>query len=258
MPELRRAALVLFALGASATGYTIDHSNLDAGRPVQLEDAYPIEKGEWALEVGAGASHEREAANQGRIDAELLYGLLLNLHVGVGTSLFTEPDSLGRGQERSGDLRLSTLYNLNQESRTLPALGVKAEVTLPTGDGSEEAGVQVTGLLTKSIARLALHLNAGAEFQNEAPAEERDWSYLLALGASYPLGAPRNTLTTLVGDVVLRQDRVREESETVTMELGLRRQFSQRFVLDIGASSDVSGAEQRSRFALRAGVSLAF
>jgi len=61
---------------AAATGdvYAIDHTNLDEGRPLRLEDAYAIADGEIATEVGGGFTLQRRGSNQGVFPAEILYG----------------------------------------------------------------------------------------------------------------------------------------------------------------------------------------
>lgn len=54
--------------------------------------------------------------------------------------------------------------------------------------------------------------------------------YQLVLGASYPVGAPRHTRTTLVGDVFTEQASRRGESNIVGIELGVRHQLTSRIV----------------------------
>ena len=55
---------LLVVLGTSATVYALDHKNLDEGRPVRLEDAYPIAHGEFAIEAGAGFTLQRRGADR--------------------------------------------------------------------------------------------------------------------------------------------------------------------------------------------------
>ena len=66
---------------AAATGdvYAIDHTNLDEGRPLRLEDAYAIADGEIAIEVGGGFTLQRRGSNHGVFPAEILYGAYPNL-----------------------------------------------------------------------------------------------------------------------------------------------------------------------------------
>jgi hypothetical protein len=128
---------------AMATGdvYAIDHTNLDEGRPLRLEDAYAIADGEIAIEVGGGFSLQRRGSNQGVFPAEILYGAYPNLQLSVGTTLATDPRDID-DRPKSGDLQLSALYNFNQETIGLPAFALKVGVDTPTGVGARGYGVE--------------------------------------------------------------------------------------------------------------------
>ena len=91
---------------------------------------------------------------------------------------------------------------------------------LPTGVDARGYSVEVKGIVTKSVERLSLHLNAGYEFLTDTRDDERDGRYELALGFSYPVGAPQFTRATLVGDVFAEQAGHRGESTTVGTEVG--------------------------------------
>lgn len=110
------------------------------------------------------------------------------------TFLATDPRDID-DQSKAGDVRLSVLYNLNQETLTLPALGAKLAVNLPTGIESSGVDVEVKGITTKSFDRLGVHLNGGYRFLNGTKSDERDGRYELTLGATYPIGAPQYTRT---------------------------------------------------------------
>ena len=235
----------------------IDHKNLDEGRPLRLEDAYPIASGELALEAGGGFRMARRGADQGFFPVELLYGALPNLQVGAATVLFTDPHELD-DRPKSGDLHLSALYNFNQETITLPAFGLKLGLDSPTGVDSRGFGVELKGIVTKSVDRLSLHLNAGYEFLTDTRRGERDGRYEFALGFSYPVGAPQFTRATFVGDVFAEQASRRGESSTVGVELGLRFQLTPRIVWDVGVGTEFTGPADRSRFIVTTGVSFGF
>jgi hypothetical protein len=153
--------------------YAIDHKNLDEGRPLRLDDAYAIASGELAVEAGAGFALERRGPDRGVFPLEVLYGAYPNLQLGLGTTLLTDPRDIDE-QTKSGDLRVSGLYNFNQETLTLPAFGLKLELNLPTGADSAGVDVEVKGIVTRSIDRLSLHLNAGYEFLSGTTRDERD------------------------------------------------------------------------------------
>jgi hypothetical protein len=175
----------------------------------------------------------------------------------VGTTLFTDPHEVG-DRPKSGDLHLSGLYNLNQETLSLPAFGIKMGLGVPTGVDARGYAVEVKGIVTKSVERLSLHLNAGYEFLTDTRGHERDGRYELALGFSYPVGAPRFTRATLVGDVFAEQAGHRGESTTVGTEVGLRFQLTPRRVWDIGVGTEFAGPADRARVFGTTGFSLGF
>jgi hypothetical protein len=252
------STLMLAALlCAPATVFAIDHGNLDEGRPLRLEDAYAISTGEITLETGAGFALLRRGADRGFFPIEVLYGALPNLQIGIGTTLSTHPHDIDE-PVKSGDLRLSALYNLNQETLIMPAFGVKLDVNVPTGVDAKGVALELKGIVTKSIERLSLHFNAGYLVLTDAWREERDGRYELVLGASYPLGAPRYTRATIVADVFTEQSAHHGEANTVGVELGFRYQVTRTIVWDAGVGTEFAGPADRSRFILTTGVSFAF
>jgi hypothetical protein len=255
---IKRLLMSVFVV-AMATGEVsaIDHTNLDEGRPLRLEDAYALAEGEIALEAGGGFTLQRRGANRGVFPAEVLYGAYPNLQVGVGTTLSTDPRDIN-DRPKSGDLQVSALYNFNQETISLPALALKIGVDTPTGVGARGYGVELKGIITKSIERLSLHLNAGYEFLTSTSRDERDGRYKLALGASYPIGAPQFTRATLVGDVFSEQSTRRGESTVVGVEVGVRYQLTPRMVWDVGIGTEFAGPAHRSDLFLTTGVSFGF
>jgi hypothetical protein len=204
----------------------------------------------------------------------VLYGAFPNLQLGLGSTLSTDPHDIDE-PTKSGDLQLHALYNFNQETLTLPAFGLKVTANFPTGIDSSGVDVEVKGLVTKSFGRLSLHLNAAYEFLNSSNngvrdvtvsshgvrsgiSGERDGRYKVAVGASYPIAAPRYTRTTLIGDLFLEQGSRRGEDHLMGLEVGFRHQLTPRVVVDAGLGTDFAGPADRSRFFVTAGVSVGF
>ena len=255
---MRRILLLVVALVSVAAGkaYGIDHKNLDENRPLRLEDAYPIATDEIAIEVGGGLTLQRHGENRGVFPIEILYGALPNLQLGAGTTLLTDPSETD--EVKSGDLKLSGLYNFNQETLTLPALGFKLTVNLPTGVASSGTDVELKALVTKSFDRLSFHFNAAYEFLNGTRADERDGRYQFVFGASYPIGAPQYTRTTLIGDLFVEQAFRRGKPDTFGAEVGFRHQLTPRVVLDAGIGTELAGPGDRSPFFFTTGFSIGF
>jgi hypothetical protein len=250
-------AALIASVVAVGPAHALDHGNLDEGRPLRLEDAYAISTGEWAFEAGLGATAPRHGPDRVLFPLEILYGAWPNLQLGLGTQLSTDPREI-EDPDKSGDLRLSALYNLNQETLTLPAFGVKLGVTVPTGVDSSGVDVELTGIVTKSVDRLSLHVNASYEFLSGTSGQERDGRYHIVLGASYPIGAPRYTRTTLIADLFVQQAARRGEAEIVGAEIGFRHQLTPRIVLDAGAGSEFAGPSDRAEVYGTVGLSVGF
>ncbi len=88
--------------------------------------------------------------------------------------------------------------------------------------------------------------------------EERDGRYKLALGASYPVGAPKFTRATIVGDVFAEQSVASREPTVVGTEVGLRYQLTPRIVWDVGIGTEFAGPAHRSTFFMTTGFSFGF
>lgn len=257
MRRLVSLVVAVLLAGSAGDAYAIDHKNLDESRPLRLEDAYPIQQGEVAIEAGAGFTLQRKSANRAVFAIEILYGALPNFHLGVGTTLSTDPRETD-DQSKSGDLRLSGLYNFNQETLLVPAFAAKLTLNLPTGVGSSGPDVEVLGIVTKSFDRLSLHFNAGYEFLTGTDRGERDGVYRFVLGASYPVGAPLYTRTTLVGDLFTEQAVRRGADNVVGAEIGFRHQLTPRIVWDAGVGTEFAGPADRSKFFFTTGFSFGF
>ncbi len=157
-----------------------------------------------------------------------------------------------------GVLRLSALYNFNQETLTLPAFAGKLSLTTPTGTDAHGYGIELKAIVTKSIDRLSIHFNGAYEFLTGSTRNERDGRYELALGASYPIGAPTFTRATLVADVFADQPVTHGESSVVGMEIGLRYQLTPSIVWDLGVGTEFAGPASRSVFFATTGFSFGF
>ncbi len=154
-------ALVMLMLGLLAQpSLALDHDNLDPNRPIGMEDAYAIPKGEIGVEGGVRFNDQRQGPTRVTFQPQIIYGAFNNTQIEIQGDIFTDPSTIV-GPDKSGDLHVSVLYNFNAETLNLPAFAVRAEVDLPTGVNSQGVDTQVTGILTRSFGRFRAHLNAG-------------------------------------------------------------------------------------------------
>jgi hypothetical protein len=222
-----------------------------------MEDAYPIAYGELSAETGVRGSHNRHEDDRVAFPIELLYGAYWNLHLGLGSTLATSPQTID-DPEKSGDLRLFGLYNLNQETLQIPALAVKLTLDFPSGIRSRGVDTELKGILTRTVGHGRVHLNAGYQFIGNARDAERDGRYEVVLGAQYPWGYPRSFTTTVLTDVFTRQATRFNETNNSGVEIGMRRQIAPAIILDAGIGTECVGPSERDLFFATVGVSFGF
>jgi hypothetical protein len=246
--------VIALIAGAAPLAAQTDYYNLDRNRPAQVEDAYATER--YAFELKAAPIRlEREAsgAYHWGFDPELAYGILPRTHVEVGLPLAVIDG--GDAGTRSGltGIELSALHNVNMETRSLPALGIRADLVLPVGGLSHDrAYPSVTGLATRTYRWARIHVNAGYAF-GAAPeaAEEGDpaagveglpaeelsrWLAGVAIDRAFPLRA-----LLVIGEVYARQPL--EEADPVGWHagVGFRYQVNPYLTVDAGIGHRLTG-----------------
>lgn len=236
---------------------SLDHDNLDPNRPIGMEDAYAIPKGEIGLESGVRFNDRRQGRTRVTFQPQIIYGAFDNTQIEIQGDLLTEPNSIA-GANKSGDLHLGVLYNFNTETINLPALAVRVEADLPTGVNSKGVDTQLTGILTRSFGRLRVHLNAGYTILGLPQGQERPGAYRAVAAVSYPLGYPSSFRDTLIASIYTRESDVRGQRNHSGIEIGLRHQLTSRIVLDGGFGTEFSGPSDRAALLGTAGLSVGF
>lgn len=260
--KLGRRQVVACLLGAvlmwtAAPLFALDHDNLDPNRPIGMEDAYAIPKGEIGLEGGVRFNDRREGRTSVTFQPQIIYGAFANTQIEIQGDLFTDPRSLV-GANKSGDLHLGVLYNFNTETLSLPAFAVRVEADLPTGVNSKGVDTQLTGILTRSFGRLRVHLNAGYSVIGSPQGQERPGAYRAVAAVSYPLGYPTSFRDTLIASVYSRQSDLRGQQNHTGVEIGIRHQLTSRVVLDGGLGTEFVGPADRAALLGTVGVSVGF
>jgi hypothetical protein len=235
----------------------MDHNNLDEGRPLRIEDAYPIAYREVSAETGVRFAQNRQSPDRFAFPVEILYGAYWNLHLGLGSTPATQPHTIDEA-EKSGDLRAFALYNFNQETMRLPAFAAKLSVDFPTGVRSRGVDAELKGIMTRSFGQMRTHLNVGYEFVGHASNGGRGGRYAIVLGAQYPLGYPRHFDTTLLADVFTQQAVHAGDRNPSGIEVGIRQQIAPLTVVDFGVGTEFVGPADRTPFFATLGVSVGF
>ncbi len=222
------AVLALGVLAGPAAAQT-DYYNTDEGRPVRIEDAAPVER--YAFEIQLAplrVERERGGAYNWELAPELAYGILPRTQVEVAFPV-AFVDSGGEGL---AGVEVSALHNLNTETRTLPALALAGSVLLPVGAlGPDDTYASVKGIATRTFRWARFHANAQYTLGPEAEqaGEASRWMAGLAVDRAFPL---RSLLVT--ADLFAEQPLAEDEDPAWTAETGLRYQTSPQFNVDVG------------------------
>lgn len=247
-------------MGAVWPARAVDHDNVDAGRPLDFDDAETIAYKEKAIEFGGAVAKPRDGKVGLGGEVEFLYGFAKNWHLNVGL----DPEFAGEGGSKRrfnvGDLGLSVQHNFNRETESSPAFGFRSDALLPTGRDSSGVDFRLRGIASKKFGTYGrLHLNADLGLNNGAKNDERKTLPGVILGYSVPLGFPTSFNRTLVSQLGYRANPEKGRSGLVNIGIGLRQQVTPRSVFDIGIKSDISGSgDAREKYRLVAGYATAF
>ena len=257
MFSLRTAALAVgfYPLFPGLASAQIDYRNLEDDRPVVTEDAYPVER--YAFELLAPYRYEAEAdgARLHTTVPEAAYGIARNAQVGLKLPLAAVDEAGGTDWGLAG-LRVFGLYNFNTETRSLPALSLRADASFPVGslagDGSRFA---LKAIATRSWGRMRVHLNASRGFGSEdalSVAEPLNrWGGSLAVDRTF-----FRSSILLIAEVAVSQ-AVQDAPTAMNASFGGRWQWTPTLVLDAGVTRRLR-SDIGPDFGLTIGLSHAF
>lgn len=223
-----------------------DYYNTDSGRPVRIEDAYPVERYAFELQV-APLRLERsdEGAYTWQLEPELAYGILPRTHVEVGFPLVLAEGADGTRSTGLGGMDLSVFHNLNLETSGLPAFGLAAELLLPVGGSAPgHTYTSVKAVATRTFSFSRFHLNWQHTFGptpelGEEVGDVSRWMAGVAVDKSLPL---RSAL--LIGALYVEQPPHSEEEIRWIIEAGTRYQLDPFVSLDAGVGRRLAGDDQ--------------
>ena len=246
-----RSLGLAFALAGvpSAAAAQTDYYNTDAGRPLQVEDAYPVER--RAFEVQAAPlrlERSRSGTYHWGIEPELAYGILPRTQVEVSAPIAFIDGPNGERTSGLSGIHLSALHNLNTET-SIPALAVSAALLLPAGSlGPDKLYTSVKGILTRTFTWARFHVNGeytlgarldAGDAESAGAAELSSWIAGVAVDRTFPL---QSLLVT--GEIFAREPLHRDEELEWNTGIGLRYQLDPRFNIDGGFGRRLTGNER--------------
>jgi len=162
--------------------------DLKTGYPLQLQDAYSVPNGEvrpqstfiFDRRVGTSSSHGDVFTMQ----PEVQWGITPFAHIRLQVPVYS-----GSGPtSTSGDIIFGGFYNFLDETNGRPAMGISADLEIPSGTHSAGLDTLLFYYVTKSIGtgigHDRIHANIGWIHNSGAFPEERDDLYVFRAGYS--------------------------------------------------------------------------
>lgn len=248
---LLACALFPVTLPLAAAAQT-EYYNTDVGQPVRIEDAYAVKR--YALDVHLAPIGMERARRTSTLTArpEVTYGLLPRTQVEVGVPVIYRTNGDGGDQAGIAGIHVTALHNINAETRSLPAFGVRAGVLLPAGPyGPERAHPAVTGIATRTFRWARVHINAEYTFSNEPTPTSTSsagvlpsgglsrWLTGAALDRAFPFHSMLATVQAFVAGPI-------DDERDVEWNVGggVRYQLTPSLALDAGAGRRLTGANR--------------
>ncbi|MGH7274614.1 MAG: hypothetical protein ACREIQ_09185, partial [Nitrospiria bacterium] len=220
---------LLWASGSMAQS---DYRNLDTGRPIAIEDAQPIEFRAFEFQVGIPRYSRGDRDWELSFEPEIKWGIAKDWQFGISGENATLQN--GRTTNSFRDTQFHLLYNLNQESLTLPSSAFRPEVTLGTGAlGSQSEHAALKAIVSRSFGMNRLHLNGSYTIgPTEAPGRGGGLVNRYLYGIAYERTFPIEFLVLLADLYALKP--IDGSSTEINVDLGTRLQLIPTLVLDAG------------------------
>jgi hypothetical protein len=254
----KKFRLLLFLLAGAARAGAQEISNLEAGRPITIEDPVPVSPGMYSGSFDYAYAKRLDGVNYAGPALSLVSGIYPGFELGAETRLSTNPRLNSQRGIGSGDLDVHILAQIAPETGGRPGIGLRLDALLPTGFASHGTNFVPELLVTRSFDTFRLHGNFGSMYVGSTRPEERRNRLYAAIGFDFSHGGAWNTDMLAMIDAYIRQSVETGGTPTVGFELGLKRRLGMQTIFYAGLLSEVAGERNRIRYRGLLGVSHAF
>jgi hypothetical protein len=204
---LARQRAITLAIGlcglaplATAAAQTEFH-DLEAGRPVRIEDAIAIARRAFDLQLAPVRAERLDAGGvRWQLEPRLAYGADSRLEVSLRTP-FVYREAAAVPRTGLAGVGLGALYNFNAETARYPALATEMEVLLPAGSGSNGQLTALVKLMaTRTLRLMRVHVNASYSSFSVAAVPPSDCADAANCGGGPPF-VPDGPCMRMPGDV---------------------------------------------------------
>ena len=240
--------LVALALSPSIAGAQTDYYNTDAGRPLAVEDALPLELRALELQLAPVRFTRFRGATELGFEPELALGILprTQVEVGIPITVATSSSADAHGSSAVG-LTVAALHALNVET-SLPAFAVGGSIAVLGGE-SRIAQASVKAIATRTMPGVRVHVNAAFSVRTSTNGSDEEevtfgdelsrWLAGVAIDRTFPLSS------LLIGaELTAREPLGADRGTQWSTAAGARYQLGPRSSLDGGVGVHLTGPER--------------
>ena len=232
-----------------------DYYNTDAGRPLRIEDAQPIERRAFEIQAApVRLERSRGGSYHWSVEPEIAYGIFPRTQIEVGLPVAFIDGGDGNSTAGLAGVEVSMLHNLNAET-AIPAFALGASATLPIGAlAADDAHASIKAIMTRTFTWARFHINGEYTLGDELPSladvpdgnlhesgngELSRWLGGIAIDRALPL---RSML--LAAEVYAQEPLRSGEPVEWNAGIGTRYQVSPRITIDAGIGRQLTGDSQ--------------
>lgn len=233
-----------------------------AGRPLAIDDADPVDPGQFEFEAGAAYMDDTDCKH-GDLPFGLTYGLFRNVEAGMGlggqfeerTEVLEETGAECTEREHGmGDLTMASKWQFLDSCPLEVRHALAPSVKFPTADddkglGSGETDYDLTWIASRSLGETAgVHLNLGYSWVGGSDDDVLHYGLALDYQATESV--------QWIGEVFAKRERADGAETAVQSDTGLRWNAADGLTLDLDGGSRISG--DGPDFTATAGLTWAF